>query len=146
MQDHIYAYLLSFITVTVLLIYIMKLPYLVTANKELVNEYYGENYSQYLIFDFFSVGIYLALSLFAIDLLDVDHIVGQLILVCVVTVIISGSFYLYFINSAKSSSFFSRWFHGVKMNAILYDVLLLASTFAGYKWLLSQFRGKVLIE
>ena len=116
MQDHIYAYFLSFITVTVLLIYIIKLPDLVTANKELVNEYYGENYSQYLIFDFFLVGIYLALSLFAIDLLDVDHIVGQLILVCVVTVIISGSFYLYFINSAKSSSFFSRWFHGVKMN------------------------------
>jgi hypothetical protein len=85
------------------------------------------------------------LSLIAIEILDVENVVGELVLVCLVTVLISGSFYLYYINTAKTSSFFSRWFHTVKTNAVLYDVLLLGFTFTGYKWLLSHFREKKLL-
>ena len=67
MYNNLVSYIFSFSFVTVLVAYIIKLPYLLTNNKKLINEYYGINFTKSAVLDVFLFAIYLAISQFFIN-------------------------------------------------------------------------------
>jgi uncharacterized membrane protein YjjP (DUF1212 family) len=127
----IYAYSFTM----VFLVYILKLPTLVTGNTKLVEEYYGQHFNYTFVLDFFLFLIYLSISLFFISYLDIKTFFNKILTVASVTTIISGLFFIYFINTKKTNSFFSRWFHTVSYKAVIYDILLLTFTYTIYQYL-----------
>jgi len=128
----IYAYSFTM----VFLVYILKLPTLVTGDTKLVQEYYGKNFNFTFIFDLFLFLIYLSISLFFIDYFGVKNFFYKLLTVIITTTFISGAFFIYFINKPKNNdSFFSRWFHKVTYKAVIYDILLLSFTYIIYQYL-----------
>lgn len=127
----IYAYSFTM----VFLVYILKLPTLVTGNTKLVEEYYAKNFNYTFILDFFLFLIYLSISLFFISYLNITNFFNKILTVASVTTIISGLFFIYFMNTKKTNSFFSRWFHAVSYKAIVYDILLLTFTYVLYQYL-----------
>lgn len=128
-QKRAFQYLFSLITVTTVLVYGLNLPSYITNNKTLVKEYYDTNYFQNFLLDIVLIAIYLGIAYKMMQQFNITDILGQLFTVVFVTLAISGFFYLYFILTPKSSSFFSRWFHTVKHNAVIYDILLVGSVF-----------------
>lgn len=128
----IYAYSFTM----VFLVYILKLPTLVTGDTKLVEEYYGNNFNFTFVLDFFLFLIYLSISLFFVDYFGVKKFFYKLLTVIITTTVISGAFYIYFINKPKNNdSFFSRWFHTVTYKAVVYDILLLSFTYVMYQYL-----------
>ena len=119
----------------VFLVYILKLPTLVTGNTKLVEEYYAKNFNYTFILDFFLFLIYLSISLFFISYLNIKTFLNKILTVASVTTIISGLFFIYFMNTKKTNSFFSRWFHTVTYKAVIYDILLLTFTYIIYTYL-----------
>ena len=69
MYEHLVSYIFSFTFVTVTVAYILKIPYLLTNNKQLVNEYYGKNFSKSALLDLFLFAIYLGISQIIINYL-----------------------------------------------------------------------------
>tara|TARA_B100000900_G_scaffold416235_1_gene450377 strand:+ start:3674 stop:4114 length:441 start_codon:yes stop_codon:yes gene_type:complete len=136
----IYAYSFTM----VFLVYILKLPTLVTGNTKLVEEYYGQNFNYTFVLDFFLFLIYLSISLFFISYLDIKTFFNKILTVASVTTIISGLFFIYFINTKKTNSFFSRWFHAVSYKAVIYDILLLTFTYTIYQYLYNISKSKTL--
>lgn len=128
----IYAYSFTM----VFLVYILNLPTLVTGDTKLVEEYYGKNFNFTFVLDFFLFLIYLSISLFFIDYFDVKKFFYKLLTVIITTIVISGAFFIYFINKPKNNdSFFSRWFHTVTYKSVVYDILLLSFTYVMYQYL-----------
>ena len=121
------SYVISFLTVTILAIYGFNLPVLITGQSELVQQYYYKNWKFYIPFDLILVAIYLIAGLYVSDkilgLKTSLQILGGIILT---TILISGFFWLYFINQPMSDSFFSQWFYKAGFRAVLYDVVLIS--------------------
>ncbi len=136
----IYAYSFTM----VFLVYILKLPTLVTGNTKLVEEYYAKNFNYTFVLDFFLFLVYLSISLFVIDYFGINTFFNKILMVAFVTTLISGAFFLYFMNTKKTNSFFSRWFHTVSYKAIIYDILLLTFTFVLYQYLYNISTSKTL--
>jgi uncharacterized membrane protein YjjP (DUF1212 family) len=128
----------------VFLVYILKLPTLVTGNTKLVEEYYANNFNYTFILDFFLFLIYLSISLFFISYLNIKTFFNKILTVASVTTIISGLFFIYFMNTKKTNSFFSRWFHTVTYKAVIYDILLLTFTYIIYTYLYNISKSKTL--
>lgn len=128
----------------VFLVYILKLPTLVTGNTKLVEEYYAKNFNYTFILDFFLFLIYLSISLFFINYLNIKTFFNKILTVASVTTIISGLFFIYFMNTKKTNSFFSRWFHTVTYKAVIYDILLLTFTYIIYTYLYNISKSKTL--
>jgi hypothetical protein len=139
MIPNLYAYLLSFAFTTVLLIYTINLPTIVTGEKELVKTYYLTNYKSNLILDVFLIAIYLGIAEVGIRYFKLSDIWKRLFMVILVTCIISSLFYIYFISTPKTSHFFSRWFHAVGFKAVIYDMILVSATYYTYDCLLKKF-------
>jgi len=128
----IYAYTFTM----VFLVYILKLPILLTGNTSLINEYYGKNFNYTFLLDFVLFIVYLSLSLFFIEIFDIKTFSYKLLTVILTTLLISGGFFIYFLTKPKNnSSFFSRWFHTVTYKAVIYDILLLSFTYIMYQYL-----------
>lgn len=129
-QKCAFSYLLALATVTSVLIYGLNLPTIITGNVGLVKEYYYSNYMSSFLLDVVLIAIYLGIAYMISDFLKISSFVEKWVIVVFVTCIISGAFYLYFISRRPTNMFFSRWFHSVKMKAIVYDVILVSSVFA----------------
>lgn len=140
----IYAYVLSFAFVTVLLVYVVNLPAHITGEPGLVNTFYGANFSYNLLFDLFFVSLYLAIAHYTIGYMGYQDLWKQLLVVSLVVVAVSGSFCLYFTSRPQTSNFFSKWFHTVGTKAVVYDVALVGSMFYVYQYLQPIFQtGKL---
>jgi uncharacterized membrane protein YjjP (DUF1212 family) len=128
----IYAYTFTM----VFLVYILKLPILLTGNTSLINEYYGKNFNYTFLLDFVLFIVYLSLSLFFIEIFNIKTFSYKLLTVIITTLLISGAFFIYFLSKPKNNnSFFSRWFHTVTYKAVIYDILLLSFTYIMYQYL-----------
>ena len=103
--------------------------------KGLIKEYYYDNFSNVVIFDFFLISIYLAFGLYIIQLLKTKTLVYQTIIIILTTILISGGFAFYFLNIPKNKTFFSRWFYSVRYLAVVYDIILIVSVFLIYTYL-----------
>lgn len=145
MYHYLVSYIFSFTFVTVTIAYILKIPYLLTNNKQLVNEYYAKNFSNSALLDFFLFAIYLGISQFFINYFNVNTILHKLITVAITTIFISGSFAVYFLSKPVDKSFFSRWFHAVQYKAVVYDIILLTFSYFIYNYLLTISINKTLI-
>mgnify|MGYP003985926787 FL=1 len=145
MYEHLVSYIFSFTFVTVTVAYILKIPYLLTNNKQLVNEYYGKNFSKSALLDLFLFAIYLGISQIIINYLNINTTLYKLITVAISTIIISGSFAIYFLSKPVDKSFFSRWFHGVGYKAVVYDIILLTFSYFIYDYLLTISINKTLV-
>jgi hypothetical protein len=65
------------------------------------------------------------IAYFFIYLFQVSNHSLQLLIVLITTLIISASFYIYFIMMPLGTSFFSRWFNKVGFRAVFFDMILL---------------------
>ena len=127
-------YLLSYATVIVIIVFILRIPFLFTrllsTNDLVVKEYYIKNFKKSIPFDFFLFLVYLLLSYFITNLLKIKSYLKSLLIYALVTCLISGAFGYYFLSQPKTNQIFSRWFHSVGYFAVLYDIILICSTYS----------------
>ena len=139
MIEYIYSYLFAYATITTVLVYGINLPTLVTGETSLVKTYYNDNYKTNLLLDIVLVFIYLSIACLVMKQFSMTNLFSKLVIVVLVTILISGGFYMYFISQPQSKSFFSKWFHTVKYKAVIYDILLVGSIFLVSEYLMTKF-------
>lgn len=134
---HIIAYSTSILLGTIILVYIFKLPFFFTDNYKLIHEYYYKNIINSFIFDYFLIFIYIFSASYVFNYYNINKFIYKLVIMILTTFIISSSFYLFFISyPINKNSFFSKWFHDVKFNAVIYDIILVSCIFIIYKFIL----------
>tara|TARA_Y100000816_G_scaffold286143_1_gene266801 strand:+ start:7246 stop:7731 length:486 start_codon:yes stop_codon:yes gene_type:complete len=125
------VYLLSFFLNLIVMVYLLNIPQLITNEPSLVKEYYYQKASKSIPEDLVIVVLYLLLAQLLVYLFKIRGFIRRLLVVCVTTALLSTGFYIYFTSKPiKQSSFFSRWFHTVKMKAVLYDVIYLGMVYS----------------
>ncbi len=130
------AYSISFIFITLVGIYGLNLPGLISQQPELVQQYYFRDWKFYIPFDWVLVAIYLFSGLFVADTIfgAASTHLEKIAAILLTTFIISGSFWAYFINQPISSSFFSQWFHKAGFRTVVYDMVLLVVIYVAYSF------------
>jgi len=125
------SYLAALILVTVIMIYLLDVPTIITGAPELVKEYYYDNAIGSFILDIFLVAFYISIAMCISKMLNIrgdDH-AKQIVLLAFTSIIISASFMLYFVNGGSEGTFFHRWFMTVGWKAVLYDGILVSSVY-----------------
>lgn len=125
-------YIIAFIIVTLVGVYMVRLPHIISDQPDLVAEYYKANWKWNIPLDFVLVLIYFGLASLISDKLGIKKTMGRLLVLVAVTITISGSVNLWFNSRPETSSFFSRWFHRAGWAAVVYDVVLLSAMYLTY--------------
>lgn len=125
------AYFLSLCIITTIYVYILNIPEFISQAPALVLEYYYDRAIESFILDVFLVAAYISAAMYAGKLFKINqkNNVHQLIMLCLTTIAISGSFMLYFNAGGSPGTFFSRWFKEVGYKAIVYDTVLICSVY-----------------
>ena len=125
------AYFLSLCIITIVHVYILNIPEFISQAPALVSEYYYDRALESFVLDIFLVAAYISVSMYAGKLLKINQKdnVQQLIVLCLTTIAISGSFMMYFNSGGSPGTFFSRWFKQVGYKAIVYDMVLICSVY-----------------
>lgn len=130
------TYVMSFSCVTVLFVYMLRVPYLITKEKSLVYEYYIQKYVTNIPMDVIFVWLYLEVATYVSKLLGYEKYFTKSLLVTAGTTFgLTSLFMLYFSSTKKNNTFFSRWFHATGWRAGIYDVIIVSSTFFMYYFL-----------
>ena len=127
------SYILSLAITTGLYAYLLDLPTRLTGAKSLVNEYYYKNGVKNFIFDIFLVLVYLLIANFISNKFKMTSTIQKTIVIILTTCVISTSFMFYFLKQPAKSSFFASWFHEAGFKAVIYDMILIATTYLFYK-------------
>lgn len=130
--SEIISYTLSFFIVTLIGVYGLNLPGIISGNQNLVNSYYYDNISFFIPFDYFLILIYFLAAYYFSKLIYVRTRTQYLFIIIITTIFISGGFMLYFLSKPVSDSFFSQWFHAVSYKAVIYDIILLSLIYIVY--------------
>jgi hypothetical protein len=142
--NKLYAYTISFLLNTVILVYILRLPHRIAGVKNggLIETYYYRNMWGSLVFDYVLVGIYFGIADGLMRWGSVKNntrensfIKGWVYLLLTI-LMISGGFYGYFMYMPKTELFFSKWFHAVGWKAVMYDMILLSCQYMLYRVIL----------
>lgn len=125
------AYITSLAIITIIYVYILNLPGFITQSNGLVKEYYYDNAVSSFVLDIFLIAAYISLAMYISRALKIkgNDNTGQLIVLFLTTIMVSGSFMLYFNMGNSLGTFFSRWFKSVGYKAIVYDVFLICSVY-----------------
>jgi hypothetical protein len=129
------SYIIAFSLVNLFLVYLLNLPTIITGANNLVQEYYYTHGIYHYFFDLILIGIYIAISKFFINLLNIKN--NKVLVVALTTLIISSFFMIGFLSYPKNSTFFSRWFYKTKFKAVIYDIILVSSIYLTNNYLLS---------
>ena len=125
------SYLITFVVSTLLVVYVLQLPLFITGQQKLVKEYYYDNILSSTILDIFLIFFYLVMAQAVIYALNVNRMITRMLIVAVVTLCISGAFYFLFKSKPlDKKSFFSRWFYAAGFYAVIYDIVLITTTYA----------------
>lgn len=126
-----FSYFAALTFITIVGIYLLDIPTIVSGAPDLVKEYYYDNAVGSFILDTFLVAAYIAVAMYVAGILGIpgDNHAKQVVTVALVSIVISGSFMLLFQSGFKKGSFFSRWFKRVGMKAVLYDMGLVSSIY-----------------
>ena len=126
------AYFLSLCIITTVYVYILNIPEFISQAPGLVTEYYYDRALESFALDIFLVAAYISVSMYVGKLLKINQKdnVQQLIMLCLTTIAISGSFMMYFNSGGSPGTFFSRWFKQVGYKAVVYDVVLICSVYS----------------
>ena len=127
--------LVAFCVGVFIITYIIRLPFILTNNNEIVDEYYIENFTTNIPLDLFFIICYFLIAELIIYLLNITAFPFKLLIIAIVTAIITGGFCYYFKSHKVSSNFFSRWFHTVGYSSVIYDVILLSFIYSIYVYL-----------
>lgn len=128
-------FFMAFSVVLFVVTFVLKIPQNLTSSSSLVNEYYFKNFIQSVPLDFVLVYAYLQAAFYVLSIYKAHSLFFEIVIVALVTMVLTGSFCLYFLSQPKSSSFFSRWFHSAKYKTVVYDVILLVLTFITMRYL-----------
>ena len=127
------SYIFSLAVTTGLYVYILDLPTRLTGAKSLVHEYYYKNGVKSFVFDIFLILVYLGIALFIENHFQLTSTLQKSIVILLTTCIISTLFMFYFLEQPATSSFFASWFHEVGFKAVIYDMILIVTTYLLYK-------------
>ena len=133
------SYTIAFVLVTLLGVYGLNMPGLISGQPELVKEYYHLNWKFYLPMDYFLVMVYLLAAYYLAKKMGVKSQATYLLVLLGTTALISGSFWAYFSSGPMTSSFFSQWFHKAGFKAVIYDLTLLTLMYLVYVGIMKLF-------
>ena len=120
---------ISSIIITVIFIYIFKVPNLITNANKLIKEYYYDNFLNSLILDLILFQLYIYAGNYIIKLLKIKNIINKTLIIALTTVIISSIFMFLFLNFSNKELFFYRWFNEVGFLAVIYDMIIVTSVY-----------------
>lgn len=126
-----FSYFAALSFITVIGIYLLDIPTIVSGAPDLVKEYYYDNAIGSFVLDVFLVAAYISAAMYVAGIFGIsgnDH-AKQVVTVAITSAMISTAFMLLFNNGLAKGSFFSRWFKRVGMKAVLYDVGLVSSIY-----------------
>ncbi len=126
-----FSYFASLSFITVIGIYLLDIPTIISGAPDLVKEYYYDNAIGSFVLDVFLIAAYISVAMFVSGALGIkgdDH-AKQVVALALVSAAISSAFMLYFNSGGMRGSFFSRWFKRVGMRAVLYDMGLVSSVY-----------------
>lgn len=128
-----YAFSIAFI----LIVYVLKIPELITGGKNIVKYYYYENFVYSSAIEFILVGLYLLACFYIITEYNIEkkHILYKTIIVFTVSILINSVFYILFTIQSEYNNFFSHWFHTVGFSGIIYRGVLLVTVYLIYKYI-----------
>jgi hypothetical protein len=130
-------FLLAFILITIIGVYILNVPSLLTGHREVVDLYYKKNWKWSIPLDFFLVVVYFAIAKFVWNVFNIEKTAERLLALVATTILLTGGWCIWFNSRPMTKSFFSIWFHKVGWRAVLYDVILLSSIYIIYVYLMS---------
>jgi len=128
-------FFMAFSVVLFIVTFVLRIPQNLTSSSSLVNEYYFKNFTLSVPLDFILVYAYLQAAFYVLSIYKTRSLLSEIVIVALVTMVLTGSFCLYFLSQPKTSSFFSRWFHSAKYKTVIYDVILLVLTFITMRYL-----------
>jgi hypothetical protein len=120
---------ISSIIITIIFIYIFKVPNLITNANKLIKEYYYDNFLNSLILDLILFQLYIYAGNYIIKLLKIKNIINKTLIIALTTVIISSIFMFLFLNFSNKELFFYRWFNKVGFLAVIYDMIIVTSVY-----------------
>lgn len=135
MTAYLIQFLLSFSVVLFFVTFVMKIPHQITNQPSLVNDYYIKHFKTSVPLDFLLVFLYLQAADYIIHVTNAKTIAKQSFIVAGVTALLTTGFCYYFRAMPLSSTFFSKWFHSAGYLSVLYDIILLVTTYIVMKYL-----------
>lgn len=134
--DNFIKYLYAFFIEAFIVVYLLKIPNLLTGADDLIKEYYYDNFIQSTLLDIILIFIYLLIGIYIINKININHnLIHKIFIIFITSFFISFIFYIIFINKPKTDLFFSRWFHTVGINACIYDGIILSTVYFIYDYL-----------
>ena len=127
-QREISSYFISYCILTLIIVYVLKIPNLITGQRELIKEYYYTNSVSSFFLDLFLIYFYIKFASYIGKVFKINTNYKKILLVAVITFMISTSFMLLFLKQ-NNNLFFTRWFKSAGFNAVLYDIVIVTSIF-----------------
>ena len=134
--DNFIKYLYAFFIGAFIIVYLLKIPNLLTGADDLLKEYYYDNFAQSTILDGLFIFIYLLIGMYIINKLNINNnLLHKIFIIFTTTFIITSIFCIIFISKPKTDFAFSRWFHEVGLKASVYDGVFLSTVYFIYDYL-----------
>ncbi len=129
----------AIVTSLVVVTYCLNLPHILMPKHEsLIREYYIVNMFPNFLFDVLFIVVYLAIPMFVKHQLKLN-VTQTICVVAIVTACLTAlACAIFRMRPVAPSNFFSRWFHAVGSNAIVYDVMLVTISYALYERLVAS--------
>ncbi len=127
-QREISSYFISYCILTLIIVYVLKIPNLITGQTELIKEYYYTNSVSSFFLDLFLIYFYIKFASYIAKVFKINSNYKKILLVAVITFMISTSFMFLFLKQ-NNNLFFTRWFKSAGFNAVLYDIVIVTSIF-----------------
>ena len=128
-------YSISFGVGIFIITYLLNVPYLVSGEKSIINEYYVKNFIINIPMDYLFILSYFLIGYLLIYLLDLKNIYNKIFIIALTTSLLTFCFTYYFLNKPETKNIYSRWFHKVGYNSITYDTILITFIYIIYSYL-----------
>ena len=122
------TYFISYCIVTLIVVYVLKIPQIITGQHKLVNEYYYTNSISSFLLDLVLIYLYIKLASYIAKVFKIKTTYKKIFIVSFITFIISASFMFLFLKQ-NNNLFFTRWFKSAGFYAVLYDIIIVTSLF-----------------
>lgn len=125
------SYLLAVVLITMIAIYFLDIPTIISGAPDLVHEYYYKNAIASFVLDTFLIAIYILVAMMISNILKIhkNDYTKRFLITVLSTFIISTIFMLYFKNDKTSDSFFHKWFKKSGMKAVIYDIIFVSCVY-----------------
>lgn len=137
LKDYL-LYTISFSVGIFIITYVFNIPTIVSGKKNIINEYYLQNFVTNIPMDYIFVLVYFLIAYLIIYLFKIDNIYFKTLIVALTTAALTCGFTYYFINKPLTNNIYSRWFHAVGYNSITYDTILITFIYIVYSYLINK--------